>query len=1037
VKRGLGFTSGALLLAIVSAATLLLSGPTPAKAALSAPTVLAPLDGAVVPADAPLAWSVVDGATGYRIELADDATFERVWYTADTVATSLEPTSYFTPGIQHWRVAALDGTDVGVWRASSFTVERLDVPAPLAPAEGATFVYPGPGPILSWTPSLYGPYEIRLVGPSGTSGFIEDATSAAVPFVLRPGTWTWSVRPTGNAGSMPWSSTRSFVVTWPDDHPVITAPAMGAAVEVELLDWDPIPGASAYDLQESSDKTFPSGSSFATTVSATRVDLGITDQTTTRWWRIRGRNGPLVGPWSTPRSLVHAAWSDAPADLWPAGGTLGGAPTIRWSPIARAVSYEVQLSDEVAGFGATPITCTAFANALTLASGQSFACGALSTLGSGDVYWRVRGVASAGVRTPWSSVEHFTYAPPAELPTLSQPTVALPTGPSDCDDAATCPRTSHMPLLSWQAVGGSGFYRVQIDRRDAHLPGQTWDTTGTTFMVPWSVEDELDVERFTWQVVACATTATCPAWTGAGPSLRHFAIGDPVIDASPADGIDASGEVTFEAVPSLPAAPDQGEPWDLLQARSLALHVDDEPTFAVPRLFDGEIDARGQAIGNLPAGTIHWRVLAGHPATSNTPVARSFTWSFESSVVGPADGAGADSPAEVTWSPVQGAASYVVEAERDGWHPPLGGGTAWTTGLVGEDFVPGTMSWRVTPADAAGHLGTPVGRTLEILPKDPVLSTPADGSSVPEVGAVFDWDPIDSPVSYRIQVSTTPDFLSLVDDTSTQRTRYVATTAYPLTTLYWRIRAESGYGQIQGEVIGSSAPRVMTMVAGVGDTTPPTVSAMTRRFLSGSALSSGRIRMRIGWTGADPGGTIHGYRVARSVDGGPWAVVGPSVTATWLDQLVTPGHAYRYRVTAIDTAGNQSSPLNGPSITISRYNENNARISYSGTWSTVTASFYLNGAARKSTRLGSKASITFTGRSLAWISRRGPDRGKAEVYVNGTRVATIDLRATTYQNQRVVWTGSWSSSVSRKVTIRVLGTKGRPRVDLDAFVTTN
>ena len=79
--------------------------------------------------------------------------------------------------------------------------------------------------------------------------------------------------------------------------------------------------------------------------------------------------------------------------------------------------------------------------------------------------------------------------------------------------------------------------------------------------------------------------------------------------------------------------------------------------------------------------------------------------------------------------------------------------------------------------------------------------------------------------------------------------------------------------------------------------------------------------------------------------------------------------------------------------------------------------------------------MTFTGRSIAWVARKGPTYGKATVYVNGVKVATIDLYASSYQNQRVVWAANWSTTASRTITILVSGTTGRPRVDLDALVT--
>jgi len=66
-----------------------------------------------------------------------------------------------------------------------------------------------------------------------------------------------------------------------------------------------------------------------------------------------------------------------------------------------------------------------------------------------------------------------------------------------------------------------------------------------------------------------------------------------------------------------------------------------------------------------------------------------------------------------------------------------------------------------------------------------------------------------------------------------------------------------------------------------------------------------------------------------------------------------------------------------------------------------------------------------------------PRPGKAAIYVNGTKVATVDLYSATAQAQRVVWVGSWTTATSRTVTIRVAGTAGRPRIDLDALATAN
>jgi hypothetical protein len=77
---------------------------------------------------------------------------------------------------------------------------------------------------------------------------------------------------------------------------------------------------------------------------------------------------------------------------------------------------------------------------------------------------------------------------------------------------------------------------------------------------------------------------------------------------------------------------------------------------------------------------------------------------------------------------------------------------------------------------------------------------------------------------------------------------------------------------------------------------------------------------------------------------------------------------------------------------------------------------------------------TFTGRSVAWVGLKAPTRGKAQVYVNGVFKATIDLHSATPLKQRIVWSVNYTTSATRTITIKVLGTPGRPRVDIDGFL---
>ena len=68
------------------------------------------------------------------------------------------------------------------------------------------------------------------------------------------------------------------------------------------------------------------------------------------------------------------------------------------------------------------------------------------------------------------------------------------------------------------------------------------------------------------------------------------------------------------------------------------------------------------------------------------------------------------------------------------------------------------------------------------------------------------------------------------------------------------------------------------------------------------------------------------------------------------------------------------------------------------------------------------------------MSTKATTRGQAKIYVNGKYVAFIDLKSSTTQYRQIVWQMSWPTSVSHKITVIVVGTRGRRRVDADAFL---
>ena len=71
------------------------------------------------------------------------------------------------------------------------------------------------------------------------------------------------------------------------------------------------------------------------------------------------------------------------------------------------------------------------------------------------------------------------------------------------------------------------------------------------------------------------------------------------------------------------------------------------------------------------------------------------------------------------------------------------------------------------------------------------------------------------------------------------------------------------------------------------------------------------------------------------------------------------------------------------------------------------------------------------------MTMRGPGRGYAWIYLDGgaTPVAKINLYKATAQPMVIAWSKTWATSGKHTVKVWVAGTAGKPRVDVDAFLT--
>ncbi len=70
------------------------------------------------------------------------------------------------------------------------------------------------------------------------------------------------------------------------------------------------------------------------------------------------------------------------------------------------------------------------------------------------------------------------------------------------------------------------------------------------------------------------------------------------------------------------------------------------------------------------------------------------------------------------------------------------------------------------------------------------------------------------------------------------------------------------------------------------------------------------------------------------------------------------------------------------------------------------------------------ARARLTGRSIALVARTGPGMGKAKVFVNGKRVAVVDLARPTTTSREMVWARNFGSAKPRRVAVKAVGRDG-------------
>lgn len=227
-------------------------------------------------------------------------------------------------------------------------------------------------------------------------------------------------------------------------------------------------------------------------------------------------------------------------------------------------------------------------------------------------------------------------------------------------------------------------------------------------------------------------------------------------------------------------------------------------------------------------------------------------------------------------------------------------------------------------------------------------------------------------------------------------------------------------------------------------------------------LGTSGVKVKLAW-GATDGDGVTSYQLQQSTNGGAFSTVTlPSATTTTITRSLTPGNGYQFHVLYTDALSNTSTAAIGPSVEVDNngYSLNQAFVvkvyddtgtaTYPSGWTSGPLSGAYGGSVHHSAQAGkmaqfdvrstdlSQSSGVSQAQSIAWVSTKGPNRGKAAVWLDGVKVATVNLYAPALHTSEVVFSRNVNPSRSHVLKIEVLGTKSSAstgaRVDVDAFV---
>ena len=425
---------------------------------LPAPTITTTHNTVTTDGQFQLNWTAVTGATGYEVSYTNTATGQ-VSFVQETVTTNSFTPSSALPIARYniWvRVKQSNGA-TSPW-SIPITVQ-VNTPVTL---NSLTFHQTSLRPAISWT-AINGAVRYEVWANNITASVaqaIHETNVTSKSFTpsadLDFGLYRVWVRAydAGNVSAQ-WSGSQDFYI-----GPQLIAPLSAQFETTPQFSWSTIAGASTYQLYVQRGSTVViNQSGIAATTFTPSSALPVGDY---RWWLRPFTAAARGGAWSPLGEFNVGGW---PTVLTPTGTTASGAPTITWTAVTGAGSYEVYLFNDD-GLGliqrTSGITSTSFDP---------------PALVDGNYRVWVKSYKTNGDPGSWSRAQSFV---------VDAATVSLPVSLT----SPVTPTFDTTPTFQWAPVATAILYDIHLQNgstavSQSNIAGTSWTPTTPLSAGPW------------------------------------------------------------------------------------------------------------------------------------------------------------------------------------------------------------------------------------------------------------------------------------------------------------------------------------------------------------------------------------------------------------------------------------------------------------------------------------------------------------------------------------------------------------------------